>query len=177
MFMRTEGAGSRRRDDARGLTLASLPARLRRLCETAIALDGEAGAIRAALGLGREQFARRIAALRRFGLARTGYTFDPRARGLACECSTLVRLADHSAQALGDFEAWCVEDGSVTRAVRICGRFDYQLTSFHRDLREADRWRRVVEARPEVGRVEQRQVRTVLGHQLAGLALTERGEP
>jgi len=70
------------------------------------------------------------------------------------------------------FEAACRSDPAIHGAARIAGRFDYQLGSCHADLFDAERWRRSLEAHPDVLRIDQRIVRTVFGHGLHEVPLS-----
>jgi DNA-binding Lrp family transcriptional regulator len=177
MFIRSQpsvspmGVPRRGRPRRHGRGLSVLPPRLRRLVETAFALHGDLPSTMRALGLSVTACLHQISQLRALGLARTVHLYDPRRVGRDHECLTLVRMRVQTREAIAAFESWCVQDPTISLAVRVCGRFDYQLTTFHADVREATRWRRVLESRAEVAKVEQRQVRTLHGHQLPGLPL------
>jgi len=173
-FERRPHGHPKSRASRRSPTLESLPPRLRSLVEAAVLCHGDAEAMLRCLALQPRTLHQRLSILRRLGLVRAVYLVDPRKRGRPLECLTLVRLARHSRDAMADFEAWCVADPWVTCAARVCGRFDYQLTSFHADLREANRWRRVLEARSEIQKVDQRGVRTLAGHPLSGMPLVSK---
>ena len=155
----------------RAPSLKTLSPRLRCVLVAAVSLGGEVAKMGQALHITPKMLARQVAALRRLGLAQTVTLYDPHWGGRDLEYVTLVRLTVQSPKAMDAFEAWCCEDPDVTCATYISGRFDYRLASLHPDQRVADRWRRVLESREEVGRVEQRQVRTLCGHQLAGIPL------
>jgi DNA-binding Lrp family transcriptional regulator len=137
----------------------------------ALEARGQGHAAASALGVTPPAWSRLIARLRGAGVARTITLVDPRRAGSPCEGVSLVKLRGYSHAAMDSFEAACRNDPAVHRAVRVTGRFDYQLASCHPDPRAAERWRRGLEARPEVLRVDQRLVRTVLGHGLYGVPL------
>jgi len=166
---------ARRGLKGRRLAISDLSPALRRFFEAAVRHRGRMASMLEALQLAPTTVESIVSRLRGMGLARTVTLVDPRAMGKEIECQTLVRLRGQTADAIDTFEAWCRDEPAMTGAVRICGRFDYQLMSFHSDIRELDRWRRQLEARPEVGKLEQRQLRTIHGHQLTGIPLIGRG--
>ena len=161
----------RRRSKGKRLALADLSPRLRDLFAAAIAGPRDAAGLLETLGLSPAAFRRTLCEARRRGLARTVTLYSTRLCGGDYECLTLVRLRLQTPDQVEAFEAWCQGEPAIACAAHICGRFDYQLISYHLDLRDADRWRRALEARPEVGQLEQRHVTTLAGHQLAGVPL------
>jgi hypothetical protein len=138
-----------------------LSPRLKRLVAAANERRWSTSELRERLGLSAASLSPQLSQLRHLELVDTVTLHDPRGLGRPLECLTLVRLQRHDPAGLQDFEACCVADRAITSAARICGRYDYQLTSFHADLRDADAWRHRLAARPEVGAVEQRRVRTI----------------
>jgi hypothetical protein len=145
--------------------------RFQQVFDAAVGAGGHIGAMMRVLGIGPVTLGHRLSILRSQGLARSVRTFDPGALGRPHQSICLVSLRLSWPDAIATFEAACKADDAVTAAARICGRFDYQLTTFHSDVRAAHAWRRAMEERPEVHRVEQRSVRLLFGHDLLGLPL------
>ncbi len=111
--------------------------------------------------------------LRTQGVARVIAIIDPTAVGRPVQSVSLVRLHHHALGAIVDFEAACVTDPAITTAIRITGRYDYRLTTFHKDVRDAAAWTRALRDRDDVAAVDQRFVRTLFGDEIAGFPLRD----
>jgi DNA-binding Lrp family transcriptional regulator len=150
----------------------ALPRRLRDLVAAVWTAGGDRSVILRRLGISAPILRQRLSMLKALGLARSVTIHDPTRLGRPMEMVTLVTLKAPSADGLAAFEAFLLSDASVTMAARVSGRFDYQLTSFHKDIREADAWRRGLVSQADIAQVSQRRVETRAGHQLAGLPLS-----
>jgi DNA-binding Lrp family transcriptional regulator len=145
---------------------------MRRLFAAALASRGKMEAILRALCISEEVLSQRLSMLRRHGVARTLTLYDPGASGRPFHSVILVRLRHHSLTAIADFEAACIADEAVTAAVSIAGSFDYRLTAFHPDARQAAAWVRGMKDRAEIFAVDHQVLRIVFGHGLDGIPLT-----
>jgi DNA-binding Lrp family transcriptional regulator len=150
----------------------ALPRRLRDLVAAALMAGGDRSAILRRLKISPPILRQRLSMLKARGVARTVTIYDPKQAGRPIETVTLVALSALSADSLAQFEALLLSDSCVTMAARVSGRFDYQLTSFHTDIRDVDAWRRGLASRPCVAKVSQRRVETLVGNQLAGFPLS-----
>ncbi len=147
--------------------------RMRKLFAATLAAGGAMEAARAALGISRAVLEQRLSMLRTQGVARVIAIVDPTAVGRPVQSVSLVRLHHHALGAIVDFETTCVTDPAITTAIRITGRYDYRLTTFHKDVRDAAAWTRALRDQDEVAAVDQRFVRTLFGDEIAGFPLRD----
>jgi len=161
--------GRARRRSAGSVASTAEPLALKPL----LSLIGSFGAIVSLKQLGEAEapLRRRLARLERSGLAAKATLYDPSRLGQPVTCISLIKLGQHTKGAIVDFEAHCRSDFSVTAACRVLGRFDYQISSSHRDVEAAEAWRKAIEAQDGVSKVEMRFVRPIKGCGVAGLVI------
>jgi len=117
------------------------------------------------------QLRRGLSRLERRGLATRATLYDPSRLGQPVSCISLIKLGQHTNGAILEFEASCRSDLSITAACRVLGRFDYQISSSHSDVRAAETWRKALEALAGMAKVEMRFVRPIKGFGVAGLVI------
>lgn len=147
------------------------PLRMRQLCDAAYRSKGHVGLILNELGLTLRVISQRLSILRTLGVGRLITLQDPAALGLEYQMTVLVRLRPASATQFSLFEHDVIADPTVAGAQRIAGDFDYRLSTFHRDWRDAAHWIRTLRQRADVGDIDAHNVQPVFGDDLPGLAL------
>ena len=145
--------------------------RMRELYEAAIQARGDVRAMLDNMRLGARVLLHRISILRGEGVARTITLYNPSKTGAGHQSRVFVRMASMRGDDLERFETSLIDDPSVTTAVKVTGKHDYRLTTFHRDWREAAQWARHLRSRSEVAHVEEMHVRHLFGHELPGVVL------
>ena len=145
--------------------------RMRDLYEAAIQARGDVRAMLDHMRLGARVLLHRVSILRSEGVARTITLYNPSATGAEHQSRVFVRMASMHADDIERFETALIDDGAVTTAVKVTGNYDYRLTTFHKDWREAAQWARRLRLQPTVAQVEEIHVRHLFGHELPGVVL------
>ncbi|WP_299006025.1 hypothetical protein [uncultured Caulobacter sp.] len=141
------------------------------LARVAVQTRGKIPEMLSELGISLRVLSQRLSLLRRLGLARTVTLFDPAGLGLSAGATVMVRMAALDARALTAFEAYLVASDCVATACQVTGDYDYRLTTFHADWREAHQWARALGHRHDVDVAVVMMSQRVFGHELSGLVL------
>jgi hypothetical protein len=157
-------------------TTAQQPARssqprMRELYQAALAAQGSIEQMLRDLKISRFVLSQRLSILRSLGIAQLVTLQNPIARGAAQQSTVWVRLTDVDAEDIARFEAELIADPAVAGAQCVLGDFDYRLSTFHRDWREAAQWARELRQRPKVAVVDVMNVEHLFGDELPGLIL------
>jgi hypothetical protein len=139
--------------------------------EAAIRTKGRISDIIGDLGVPDKVLRHRLSLLRGLGLARTVTIIDPSRLGRSVQSTVMVGMRALNASALIAFEAHLLACDCVATASQIAGDYDYRLTTFHADWREAHQWVRALGHRPDVDRAALVTTRRVFGHELSGVPL------
>jgi DNA-binding Lrp family transcriptional regulator len=168
--MRARRHGPRRRKAAEALLPGGtrLPSWWPEFSAAVIAERGSAPAIAVRLGISHEVLRRRLALLRRRGVARA-VRLTCAARGGRQETLNYVSLRSLEDAARQAFEDACRNDDAVREAALITGRHDYALTAEHASAAAARIWAEDLRRRPEVLRVDQRTLSRRIGHTVIAL--------
>ena len=144
---------------------------MRELYQAALATKGSIEQIMRDLNISRFVMSQRLSILRSLGIAQLVTLHDPVARGVDQQSTTWVRLVDATPADIEDFEEDLIADPCVAGAQRVIGDFDYRLSTYHRDWREAAQWARDLRLRPKIDAVEMMNIKPLFGDDLPGLIL------
>jgi hypothetical protein len=175
MMARTKSAKSSQID----LLERSSQPHMRELYRAALAARGSIEQMLRDLRISRLVMSQRLSILRSLGIAQLVTLHNPIARGAGQQSTAWVRLVDADAGDIARFEEALIADSHVAGAQRVIGDFDYRLSTFHRDWREAAQWARELRQRAKIDVVEMMNVQHLFGDDLPGLILRapRRGGP
>lgn len=145
--------------------------RIRSLYDAARATRGAVELMLESLGIEIANFRHRISVMKARGWAQTTDLYDPAQCGWPVRTRCLVALRREHPDAEATFERYCHGEASVTNAVCVSGRYDYQLTIHHPSIEQALAWADGLGRRPEIADVAQQFTDIVFGHELRGLPL------
>jgi len=118
----------------------------------------------------------RLCVLRAREFGQAGVLWHPERAGRPVCLLSRVCVWPVDTRAMRAFETWCLADERISRADVVTGRYDYNLWSWHVDIRAAAQWSREVELRDEVKACVSRPMSIRFGHMLAGAPIFTRGE-
>lgn len=144
---------------------------MRELYKAAIAAQGSIEQMLRDLKISRLVMSQRLSILRSLGIAQLVTLHNPIARGVDQQSTVWVRLVDATPGDIAGFEDELIADPAVAGAQRVIGDYDYRLSTYHRDWREAAQWARDLRQRAKIDAVEMMNVQHLFGDDLPGLIL------